>query len=192
MRTRPRALIDVDGVLADYIHAILPIVWDLTGRVYKSASEWDAVKAFGLSEEQGRELIERTRGPGFCASIPVIAGSVAGIQALRKVADVYYITSPTHSRHWYYERTEWLIRHFGADEHQIGHVHHKEIVAGDVLVDDKPRHVKEWSRHHPDGLGILWTQPHNREEGDCLTTNSWEVVHELVKAGFGEKYRKLR
>jgi len=196
VRTRPRILLDVDGVLADYLAAVLPLVLAVTGRRYAHADvvQWDFAKALGLSDDETERVHALTREPGFCAGIPVLPGAPEGVRALRGHADVYFTTSPTHGLHWYYERTEWLVRHFDASVEHVLHVKHKEVVAGDVIVDDKPEHVVEWYRHHPGGHAVLWDQLYNRGwhmPGGHLTRGTdWN--HVLGRVGEVERQRAIR
>lgn len=184
MRTRPRVLLDVDGVLADYVAAILPAVKAATGRQHTHADvdQWDFTRALGLSPSETEYVYTVTHEEGFCADIPVLHGAVEGVRALRVHADVYFTTAPTHAPYWYFERTEWLIRHFDASVEHVLHAKHKELVTGDVFVDDKIEHVWDWCRHHPSGRGVLWEQPYNRsiDVGHLVRTSSWNRVLEIV------------
>lgn len=184
MRTRPRVLLDVDGVLGDYVAAILPVARAIAGKAFlrSDVDQWDIAKALSLSPPEGDAMFAATRELGFCASIPVLPGAVEGVRALRSVSDVYFVTSPTHGRHWYYERTEWLVRHFDALVEHVVHAKRKELVAGDVFVDDKPEHVWDWCRHHAAGRGILWDAPYNRsvDMGYLPRTMSWKHVLDIV------------
>lgn len=84
---------------------------------------------------------------------------------------------PMHSRHWVFERTEWLKEHFDIDLRHVIHTSSKYLVHGDVFLDDKPDHVEGWRREHPNGLAMLWHTSNTRTLGmDDLRVKSWDEV----------------
>ncbi len=62
----------------------------------------------------------------------------------------------------------------------------KELVHGDLLVDDKPEHVEKWSSRWGK-CSVLWAQPYN-SDADCRggassiwRTDDWESVREHLR-----------
>jgi 5'(3')-deoxyribonucleotidase len=121
-------LVDVDGVLADFTGAV---------------REWDL---FALYPEDLQSMIKRRiSDPGFCAELKVLPGAEEGVRELVQLGDVYAVTSPWWSSPtWPYERTRWLDRWFGMPADRVVQTSAKQLVFGDVMIDDRPENLIEW------------------------------------------------
>jgi 5'(3')-deoxyribonucleotidase len=61
------------------------------------------------------------------------------------------------SKTWAFERDAWLSELFGFNtDDDIIYTGAKELVYGDVFVDDKPDNIIKWKKRHPNGLAILF------------------------------------
>lgn len=206
MTYKPTVLLDVDGVLADFISgalANLKRLFDIDGK-HDHVINWHFETCFGLTSAQAKQLHDSWTEPGFCAGLPPYVGAVDGVNALREYANVYPLTAPFNSVPWVSERDAWLGKHFGFSRKAITHTEAKYLVKGDVFVDDKTEHVIAWQAAHPQGVGILWAQPYNVDSvlpkpkafalgavnaheftgpaWDGLRTNDWSEVLAIVKA----------
>lgn len=180
-----RVLLDVDGVLADFIGPVLDLVRETTGRVHtrEQVTAFDFAATLGLSRDESA-LVKRqlsTRA-GWWASLPVLDGAVDGVERLRAVADVYIVTSPWNScPTWLHERESWIAKHFGIRHSNVIACSAKHVVSGHMLVDDKTETLREWSRVHGHlgGFAVQWQTPHNRaDEWSGLATQSWDQLVE--------------
>lgn len=179
-----RVLVDVDGVLADFVTSTLEELIEIGGprMAYEDIKTWDMFSCIPHAFHEG--LLTAWRRPGFCAGLDLYPGVVEAIDSIRDVAEVVFVTAPMpDAPHWMWERNWWLKRHFGATERDVVFAVSKHLVVGDVLVDDKTSNVVSWTKHHPQGLGVLWTQPYNRHDvGErLLHTDSWAEVESLVR-----------
>mgnify|MGYP001576197444 CR=1 FL=1 len=162
--TRPVILLDVDGVLADFITANLRTLHAFGAGpfAHDDVTAWSIEDSLGLTSSQRARMKARWSEPGFCASIPPYEGAQAGVEALRAIGEVYAVTAPMWSGPtWQHERTEWLVKHFDFRREDVVSTAAKHLVRGDVLVEDKPEALHRWSSSWPDGLGVLWHQPYN-------------------------------
>ena len=160
---RPVVLLDTDGVKADFLKHALQVVNRITGKHFTPDSfpSWDIFDTIGKEHEAA--CYEEFNKEGFCAGFDVYPGAIEGVQLVQEIADVYVVTSPTHSSpFWMWERTQWLKKHFGISHKNVIHCSAKRLVRGDVLVDDKPDHIADWIEVNPEGMGLLWDQPYNR------------------------------
>lgn len=177
-----RVLLDIDGVVADFLTAALSVVHEVSGQLYRAEDlpTWDIWDHVGREHEGA--CYERYRAEGFCAGLQPYPGAVDGVQRLLSVAEVHVVTSPIHGKHWYYERAEWVRQHLGIAPKQVLFTGHKEHVAGDILIDDRVLHVRKWADMHPLGVGIVWDQPYNRAEdtNGLLRARSWDDVLDAV------------
>jgi len=157
-----RMLVDVDEVLSNFGSYVL----ESAGSYFQekaakhSGHSWDFFEIFSPEEQNFlHEMIEKE---GFCASIPLQKGAQEAVRELRKLVDVYVVTSPYHSMPWVHERNQWLKEHFGFGKNEIVHTSAKFLVNGDIFLDDKPDNVLSWHKEHPRGLAMIWPSPFTR------------------------------
>lgn len=187
---KPRFLLDIDGVCANFLLAALAAVLKVTGKQYKPEDfpTWDIFDI--ISREHEPACYELFRAHGFCADIEPYPGAAEGVQQLRSITDLHVVTSPIHGPHWYFERAEWVRRHLHVPPGDVIQTRHKQFVVGDFLLDDRPKHVEDWAMHHPNGIALLWDQPYNRGEdgmlkgapGNGRRVHSWDEVIEAVRS----------
>lgn len=179
---KPRVLLDVDGVLADFVHAFRIALKKVTGKdeFPHVREDWDIVKAWDIEKHVADEVFAHLNAPGTALALPVLDGAKEGVAALQKVADVYIVTSPMQGMTWHREREMWLKAHFGISTKKIVHTAAKYVVAGDYLIDDRPSNLDKWEEHHPTGRGVLWATRFNQHaqhaspQRACVA--SWEHV----------------
>lgn len=183
---RPRVLLDVDGVLADFHTPCLDLInrYGGTKHSMNDLSEWDLFNALGIDPEVKHLVYEYMKQPGWCRQIGVYPEAKEGVARLREVADVYVVTSPMNGPTWTHERDRWLMYHFGFTTKQIVHTSAKYLCAGDALIDDKIDNLLKWKRCHPGGLGIRWiVKQYRHHEYEGPSTDNWDKVIELVQTG---------
>lgn len=163
-------LLDVDGVCADFTGRVRALVREVGGFMKWPVVEWDFIKAL---DKDVREHVEERLS---CAStwnednLGPIDGAGSAVIAFRKAGHrVVFVTSPWASCHeWAHVRTEWLHRFMGAEASDVIPARAKELVRGDVFIDDKPQNVAAWreaglAHGYPGCLGgYLWDAPYNR------------------------------
>ena len=185
-----RFLVDVDGVLADFVSAYLDIVRAVTGRSHspEHVTEFDIGKSLALSRDES-SLVKRTLGnsQGIARELGVYPGAREGLAALREVADVYIVTSPWNSNPtWTHDREAWLEKHFRIKHDRVIHTSAKYVCCGDVLVDDKVSAVEQWQAAHSNGIGVVWDTLHNQRDsfpGLRMRTSSWSLLLALATGG---------
>lgn len=179
---KPRVLLDVDGVLADFLTPSFAILNRLSGLSHVAADlkEWDLFSLFPRTVEDA--FYDECNKPGFCSSLPVLPGAVEFVAGLREVADVYIVTSPmNHNQTWTWERQQWLKQHFDVPHRHIVHTSAKYLCVGDVLIDDRPLNIEEWEREHAKGVGALWDAPYNKSSNTGMRVIGPHHALALVK-----------
>lgn len=185
--TQPaRFLIDVDGVLCDFVSGYCELVHQITGRAYTLADVTDfGFKSLGLTDYQRNRIVARLCEPGWVLTLGELPGAIDGVRAIEAAGNsVVFVTSPWrgHST-WAYERDHWLSQRF--PNCRIISTNQKHCIDGDVLIDDKPEHIEQWSAAHPDGVGLLWDAPYNRASFFGRRVSDWSFILEFVR-----EYRK--
>jgi 5'(3')-deoxyribonucleotidase len=176
-------LVDVDEVLGDFQTPTLEIMATVTGRRNRPEDfdVWDIFSV--LNEEQKKICFAMFERHGFCASLKPYPEAIEGIRELRSLIHVVAVTSQQHSRNWTYERTEWLIEHFGFAAKDVHYTSEKFRVDGVGILDDNPSHVERWAKKHPEGAAMLWHIPNTRNLGQGLTrVKTWAEVISIMKA----------
>ena len=165
MQTK-KILIDVDGVIADFISYYLK---EMNNKLnasfkYEDVMLWDFEEALCLDKYERNISKQILTTPGLANSLEAFPDVVDTILLLDSIADVYFLTSPLKiSPTWVYDRSEWLCKIFG---HELGskviHTKHKHLIPGDLFIDDNFENIVEWDKHN-NGLACLWTCPWNEE-----------------------------
>lgn len=200
-----RILIDCDGILCDFVSAVLAAINVReheadTRRGYTGAphedwtpddvTAWDIFGTLSVPAEIKKSVIDEVIcAPGFCYELDAYPGSVAGVQAIAKRHDVYFVTSDWRtSPTWVFDRNRWLRNVFGTElGSRVVHTAHKHVVDGDMLIDDKPSNVDGWSCSRRYGAGLVWTRPWNIGVGTaCSHVSSWDDVDEVMRRLAGE------
>jgi len=183
-----RVLLDVDGVLADFVGSYLRHVNAIhAARVptcYQASdvTQWDIDAALSISKDVAERASANMGQPGECLAIKPYASALGGVRMLREIADVRIVTSPFSSATWTHERERWLALQFGIAPTEVSHTRDKTIVAGDALIDDKTSTLVAWQRAFPSGVAILWDQPWNqRDAWSGVRTSSWDVAIDNIR-----------
>ncbi len=134
-----RILLDVDGVLADFVSETLGYLrrtWKLDYTA-DDITQWDICESLKLPVHVQEALKRRWRTIGFCAALEPYAGAKDFVRQLREIGPVICVTSPMNdSRTWASEREQWLVNHFGFRLEEVVSIRDKSIVSGDVMIDD--------------------------------------------------------
>jgi len=178
---KPIVLLDVDGVLANFIQAALDIIEEASGKKYHhdDVKTWDVFESLPEHRHLMHDVYGVMKNHGGCYNIPIYPGAQEGVLALQKVAHVIILTAPfAGSQTWMTEREQWVMNHFGIPHKDIFQGHHKHLVRGDIFIDDKVEHVEEWSKAHPKSAGRLWTREYNKSSA-LPRVSTWAEVLEL-------------
>jgi 5'(3')-deoxyribonucleotidase len=180
-----KILCDVDGVIADSNSHMLAAIALVTGRYFtrEQITEWSYAKALGISQDDEdrawQVMSERLE------SVSPYRGAVEAVTEIAERGhDIVFVTAH-HPLipHWVHAREAWLHHYFGPAP-RIIHTHHKYLISGDVLIDDKPSNVTAWAEQHPHGTGVIWAQPWNAMPMPGLLNvcrvGDWNVVAKLI------------
>lgn len=175
-------LCDMDGILADFDQRVTDLHFAKTGSL-EVVSDWDHVFTDGTNQR------EYWSQPGFLRNLDLIEGSKAGLQAIMDLGhDVYILSSVGHA-HGYSEKFHWLQEHFPNIKHRnMIFTRSKELVRGDVLIDDYHENVSKWKKNNPNGLTIGIDYAYNREyhgEFDVVVPKDekgWSDIVETIKS----------
>ena len=178
-------LVDMDGVLCNYGAA-----FDKAWKTKYPDAPWfpsETATTFFIKDQYPEEWHEQTSTinvePGFFRNLEPISGGVEALRALEEAGHVVRIcTAPlTNYQNCVLEKHEWVEEHLGVEwVRKVTTTKDKVLVAGDVLIDDKPDIsgliVPSWTH-------VRFDAPYNRLSGHTLLnwSNYVEVLAEVEK-----------
>lgn len=190
-----RILLDVDGVIADFDQFYLDcavragVIRETSVDADWRSNAWDVGNALGLTKDGKAEVWREIQRPEAGERMPAYPDAILAVKELVLFADVYFPTSPIYrSPSWEYDRYMWFKRHFneGVADRLI-FTKRKHLIAGQVFVDDKERHLQEWLHEWKGSVSvanaILWPHPYNNNEEGMYRPEKqdWEWLLALVK-----------
>jgi 5'(3')-deoxyribonucleotidase len=158
----PLVLVDVDGVLADFIASFMDRYRFHLGIVPDGfvVDCWNAIntlpsrKAFDAAWNDSLLF----RNP------PAIPGSFEALERIVDVSTVYLVTALPFGHAP--PRRAWLKTHAPfIPSDRIILATDKHMIRGDVLVEDRPANLFAWAAINPNGSGFLIRRPYNRPIG---------------------------
>ncbi|WP_309137644.1 5'-3'-deoxyribonucleotidase [Rossellomorea sp. SC111] len=110
--------------------------------------------------------------PTFFRDLEVMEGSQEVIKELSESYEIYITTAAMEHPTSFTAKYEWLKEHFPfLSDLQFVFCGNKSIIHADYLIDDSPRHFKDFM-----GEGILFSAPHNRYELGYVRVENWNEV----------------
>lgn len=189
---KKRVLIDSDGVMSDLLSPVLDVINKASGSefTHQDVHEYNICEGLGVPH-MVTVMRDACATPGFVHKMPEVPFAREGVLVLREIADVFAVTTPMSVPTWAYERELWLKERMGFTKDRIVQTEAKHVIVGDVLIDDKVENVLEWAKHHPEGLGIIFHAPYNKNYNPEVTNISrawgWSDVLALCQNHLREK-----
>jgi 5'(3')-deoxyribonucleotidase len=149
MSNRPILLLDMDLTIAatyDLLVARLNQEYGLDLDETNPSQYFEDHKIKDLRIERGAvDAIFSTNS--FFLNLKPIYGAKTAIVRLGKYFDIHIVTRPWHqAEHPYLDKLNWIREHFPQLENKFIATGSKEIVYGDILVDDHMPFCKAWKQ----------------------------------------------
>jgi len=156
---RKVALLDVDGVVADFTGHLLKLVGSVL--TTEDVNVWQVLDLLSSSEKkQANKILNE---PDFWISQPVLDGAREGVAKLGEHFDIYWATSPwIGCIGWDDARRGWLKKHFDVEHDRVAILSCKHICAADLFIDDRDTNIEKWSARNK-GSAFLFDAPYNRQ-----------------------------
>lgn len=182
-----RILCDMDGVVVNLLEPWLQTYRRETGEyVYRGAIKDWKVGNYVKDSERLYQILHR---PGFFDYLPPLPGAILGVKELLYAGhDVRFATAPP-SADAARGKIEWVKRVFDLDQRHVVMTHDKHWLHADVIIDDRPETIKEWSQKISDSLVIAMAHPYNRTvasyadfyaESIWNTEEAWSKINEAI------------
>jgi len=156
-----RILLDVDGVVADWIGAYIDLYVALGGRVPGGWS-WNHWRAMDDLPDEGiaRNVWDDPRL--FRMPVPY-EGAVDAVWNLHEHYEVYFATAVPHrhveARSWWFEEHLPFIHR----KRQIIFTPNKFLIKADIHIEDRPKNLARWIDAWPDDVGVLIRHAYNAD-----------------------------
>ena len=184
-----RIVLDCDGVLSDFVGAALPVAQKFMPELTR-----EKITQFGIEEmlpKNKREsylrlVVERIWYPGLCSDMTVFPGARDFVDLLR-AEEVIIATAPYRDLDgsivgpWVSQRERWIQNHIGSVP--VVFTDQKELLHGNVLVDDKWENCRYWAL--TGRTALLFDRPWNRQTKDSepriIRVRGYDEVLEYLK-----------
>lgn len=176
---RPVILFDLDDTVNNFTGPLVDIFNERTGAEVKV----EDIKDWDLSKYLGEYGISIFREEGFFENLPEKNNSLSVLKTLIQSTDYdVYIVTACGTNQELEEKFKWFDKYLPTfNKDRIIKCKEKEIIRGDVLVDDNVSNLRKCA---PYMRCILYDMPHNRECEEFLRIHSLEEVLPLLKEWF--------
>ena len=165
-----RLFLDLDNVIADFSESACNWFNDKIDdtKEYRpkynhllpeNMIDYSVWKCYGFRESEGEKLLHEMFDVHlFWQRMDPMYGAVNVIKRLNEKFEIYIATLPQYNGVCVQERVDWLKVHLPfIPESKFIFIHNKDILHGDILVDDRPENLKDFK-----GIKILFLQPYNK------------------------------
>lgn len=166
-----RLLLDMDGVVADFMGEVYRQTEIETGRKYCHADTVD----YWFNDSPDRALfLDIMNREGVYRHLDVITGAIQAVNRLREHYDVVVCSAPPKtSKTAEDEKRGWLAEHFDTDfAEQAIITRNKHLVMGRVIIEDNP-FIDRDANWQP----IIFDQAWNQDVTDLPRMKGW---HDLA------------
>jgi 5'-nucleotidase len=179
-------LVDMDCILVDMLGTWLKRYNELSG---------ERVSVKDIVQYEVRNFIKKPNlldvalhEKGFFLNLPPMPGAIKYFQKMLDDGyDLVIVTQPPRKADYSIkEKRQWIQERFpNYDLSNMIFCHRKNLIRGDLLIDDKPGHLLEWKSMNPKGIITTITHPYNHDvkvnaRFDDKHT-AWKEFYEFVK-----------
>ena len=180
---RPVILLDMDGVLANFVQGLIDTMkLDTT---HDQWSSWSHHKTIGISDD---EMWASTKFPAWWENLDPYPWASRLVSCLRGVGDVIFCTSPSLCDSCPSQKVAWLrsheLMHERKNDYQIGPRKELNAKSGAILIDDSDDNIRKY--RDAGGTAILFPQPWN-ERSHVKQDKVFYIVSLLDRLLNGEK-----
>lgn len=186
----PILLLDMDLILTDFNrHTVNKFNEEYGTSFNPNDYNLYLTSFYSVHESFNRDKLENIfRKEFFFSSIPVIEGAEKAVEILSKKFDTYIVTKPmSGSVYCYNEKMNWVDRYFPYLSHKVVMTGCKYLVQGNILVDDHPHNVQDWTPYNPFGTRATLEYPWSTKDTWDIIEPTWKKLAEnLMNLYFGE------
>ncbi len=167
-----RILIDMDSTTVDFFGGLWAAYEEKTG-VKRTTSD---VRDYDFSKfPDGKNLVDCFLKPGFFADLMPLPGAVESVRNLVDAGhDVLIVTAPA-TPHSAAEKYHWCAKYLGfISPKNVIMCARKELIHGEVLIDDSPSTARAWASVHIFVHTITIAYPYNDVQSYDLRADGYQ------------------
>lgn len=173
-----RILCDMDDVVAECTAYWLTLLNRYYGEELRpqDITDWHLWK---FCKNATREQVySHLADPGFFLHLEPVPGAIPSLKKLQDAGhEVVFVTA---CQHGHADKRRWIQNHLpGFDLRNVIFAERKELINGDILIDDRIENLEQWKHLNPTSYPICFARPHNHGYlgGKAF---SWEGVMVLI------------
>ncbi len=174
---RKTVLVDMDGVLVD----ILPTWMRRYGAGSGEFIHPDMITEYGHETfVTDQALFWESLDETLRQSPPMIGSSY--FNQLCEDHDVVVVTyCHPAAENAYAPKQRWLRDWFPGAKFKFVATEHKDLIPGDIIIEDSLKNLEKWEAAHPGGIGMLMEAPYNGGQGVNMTWRNIRTYFEALK-----------
>ena len=177
----------MDGIVVDFVSSWCQKYNEITGESLKNDDKigWDIADVAKYPEV----LYDLIDLPDAFFDPEPFPDAIKYIKQLQKdgLEIVFLTTAPSTADFAVRDKRRWIEKYLpDFNIKNVIYCHRKDLVNGDILIDDRPKNVEAWRRSHADGLtaAILYSpKANNPPKVDWLFENpetAWAEIYEKI------------
>ncbi len=173
---RLTVLCDLDGMVADLMTPWLRAYNQQYGDTLTHAQLLDFDIHHFVKPECGQKIYDFINSGDVYTQLEPLAGALSGIEVIEQMGhNVVIVTAGAKHVHTAGHKLEWCKKHLGFNRKKVIIAHQKELVRGDVFLDDSPKMIRNYRAAWPNTPILTIAYPHNLcVEGLCTRYPSFE------------------
>jgi len=169
-------LLDMDGIVVDLVTPWLEAAHACCPPSDKPLTVTDVIAAYnGLERTPCGEHVYEHLGHDLFRSLRPLPGALESIERLVAFGhDVVIVTASSKEPSTAAAKLAWVEEHLGWSRHRVIVAQRKELVRGDVFVDDSPSNLEAYARAWPSAQLHTIAYPYNADVVNVRRWFSWE------------------
>lgn len=184
-------LLDMDGVLSDFLGGAIKVCNDLTGKNYTTEEYARTFGKWGINDFYGIPIDEMWRGieetPDYWYNLEVLPWAKELYEWLSEIGTVTIVTSPPLQTECATQKMNWLRYHLMVEPPEVFIGSRKYLMAGNgVLIDDWDVNVNKFREAGGEAILIPsnWNQTNVSFDilKECISLYlDWDVLNKNIK-----------
>lgn len=172
-------LLDCDDTISTFMATCI----ERYNMVFNTNHTIDEITDWDISDIFNPPLWDIFEDHDVLQHMPIKEGAFETIKSWHEEGHKIVVVTGVDNVESYADKIKWL-ENMGLSEYiyEIIPTKHKELIKGDIFIDDNPAYLYDWKQNNPEGIPVLMTAQHNKykEYDDLIRVDNWEDIDLLV------------